>query len=643
MCGISGFVVKNQSLNSFTASKIREAMGQSLSHRGPDAFGYYENLKRQVYLEHRRLSIIDLSEAGRQPFYNESREIVSLVNGEIYNFQELREELQQKGHRFSSTCDVETVVHLFEEEGPDGWRRLRGMYAIAIFDERTGRLQLSRDPLGIKPLYLYEDDQVIAFASEIRAFRLLPGWKADWNWDGISEYLLLGSMSAPRTQFKRVRALRPGETVTISGQGVQYGENGSPIPQICLSTESSAEISNDTPAKVRDVLRGSVARHLVSDVPIGIFLSGGIDSGVLAGIASEISSPRVHTLSVSLPGEPLNESVYALETAGKFETKHTEIPLDQKTFEKDFDHFFEHLDLPSIDGFNSYVVSKAARSAGLTVALSGLGGDEIFGGYNSFQLIPRLLRAKFWAGLGGPLTRSVAATSVRILKKGAPALRFSHFLRQPHSDIRDAYLACRGIFDPVSIRKLFAPQRVSVHETTQECFLQETRWAAEAVRASRSSAQIQKVIGGLEITRYMTTQLLRDTDVMSMAHGLEVRVPLVDREVIGASLPLLGQSFPGQDGHPKWLLRQALGKRTLPDSVVKRAKQGFVFPWQKWLQGRVLREFDEWLARPQPWQEMFRLKALEDWRFAYASGRAHWSTFWNLFVILKMIERESQE
>ena len=600
-------------------------MGNALAHRGPDAKGHYHNKEGTLFFEHRRLAIIDLSPAGVQPIYNEDRTIVAMVNGEIYNYSELRQQLMSRGHRFASQCDIETVVHLFEDEGTDGWSRLRGMFAIAIHDSKTGELHLARDPLGIKPLYVFEGADLIAFSSEIRAFSVLKEVSRQPDVDGWMDFLLLGSIPAPRTHLQGIRALRPGETLRITGDRF-HAQGGPPIPGWCR--EVAADPQKNI-AVVGECICDSVRRHMVSDVPTGIFLSGGIDSGTLAGVASEIAGSTVGTVSVTVPGHALDESVYARRTAQVFGTRHTEVPLDQGAFERDFEAFMDHLDLPSIDGFNTFVVSKAARTAGLTVALSGVGGDELFGGYNSFHLAPRFMRIHRLASLGGGIGRAIPSWLLERVRDGSSTARVAGIFRRAPADIRMAYLACRGLFDGRFLEDLVIPDLRPRVEAAFVRYLDETAWTIQTPLSSRLA------VGGLELTRYMTSQLLRDTDALSMAHSLEVRTPLVDVEVVRTCLPFLARETNG-DGQPKWLLRQAL-KRPLPPEVVARPKQGFTFPWQEWLSGVVLKDFDRRLEAGGDWTQILQPQSVRWWRDAYARGWAHWSCFWALYVLIRFV------
>lgn len=621
MCAICGIRLKSKRVPLEQAARWCAAMAARMAHRGPDDQGAYVDAAHRVVLGHRRLSIIDLSPAGRQPMFNEDHSVAVLVNGEIYNYRELQEQLRSRGHRFQSHCDVEVVAHLFEEKGAVAWSELRGMYAAAVYDVKSGVLHLARDPLGIKPLYVFETPDWVAFASELRAFEALAAPR-EMDWDGIADFLLLGSVPAPRTQRRGVWALRPGEEVKIDSGGIQR-RGGSPVPGWCQEID---ETSSRSVISLKECLRDSVKRHLVSDAPIGVFLSGGIDSGTMAGLAAE-SSASVRTVSVTIPGDELDEGALARETAALFHTDHVAVELDQSAFEKDLARFFEHLDLPSIDGLNTFIVAKAARQAGLTVALSGVGGDELFAGYPSFDRMPRLARVYQAAAWGGTPGRRLAAWGVEKLRPNSGGARYAEALRTHPADLRGAYLAMRGLFVGKFLRGLLRPELEPFARAAEARFLDETGWAVDGGVSPRLA------VGGLELTRYMGSQLLRDTDVMSMAHSLEVRTPLVDVEVVKKSLPFLTQPM-GGDGDPKWPLRQALS-RPLPRSVVHRPKQGFIFPWQRWLRGVVLEEFDRQLAEESAWKICLRPDAVRWWREAYVAGWAHWSCFWAIYVLMK--------
>jgi asparagine synthase (glutamine-hydrolysing) len=623
MCAIVG--IKLRKLGCLPhPDKLVEQMASSMTHRGPDDAGIFSDDSKGVFLGHRRLSIIDLSPAGQQPFYNEDRTIAVLVNGEIYNYRELRKELLSRGHRFRSDCDIEVIPHLFEEKGVDCAKHLRGMYAAAIYDLKKGTLWLMRDPLGIKPLYLFEHEELFAFSSEVHALQALSSFKKEWDHDALIDFLMWGSIPSPRTHFKQVRALLPGEVIQIDDGIRSHGSN--PVQRWCREA-----LYGPVPDLVdmKECLRDSVARHMISDAPIGIFLSGGIDSGTIAGLATETLNSKVHTISVSIPGHELDESRYARQTAQYYGTQHTELNLDQKSLEKDIDRFLKHIDLPSIDGLNTYIVSKTAHEAGLKVSLSGVGGDELFAGYSTFDRAHFFARWHGIASLGGPMGREIAAATLKTIRSHSAMYRIAEIFRSVPVDIRSGYFACRGMFAGRLLEDLLIRDLKPKVRLAHQRYMDETEWVI------RDHYSPLLAVAGLEFTRYLTHQLLRDTDTTSMAHSLEVRTPLVDAEVLRCALPFLN-NLPKGDGHPKWLLRQAL-KRPLPSEVVQRAKQGFVFPWQEWLRGYVLKDFDRRMHEGND-LGFFDKARLQWWRDRYVDGWAHWSNFWAIYVLLRFFQ-----
>ena len=624
MCGICGIVAKKPDAPFGNLTEATRAMTRAMRHRGPDDEGFHVDERKGVALGHSRLSIIDLSTAGRQPLHNNENTIHAVVNGEIYNYRELRDGLAAKGHRFVSDSDSEVVPHLFEEHGSTAWEKLRGMYACAVYDEVSGALVLARDPLGIKPLYLYEDESVIAFASEIRAFRALDP-RPEPSIEGIMDFLLQGCIPAPATHLKRVKALQPGEVVTVRNGALRRSR----LATIADWCPPAARAQTPDVAELGHCLRDSVRRHLVSDAPIGLFLSGGIDSGTLAGIASQVADSDVRAVSVVVPGHAMDESAYARQTADAYGIGLTEIPLSQNDFETDLALFLSHLDLPSIDGFNTFVVSKAARQAGLTVALSGVGGDELFAGYPTFRWVPFYTMVRKCLGVAGPPGRHAAASLLGLLTRSSGADRVAEVIRTVGADRRAAFLAFRGLFVGRILEQLVAPDLQRHVPAALERFMDATEWC----RDKRIPSDL--AVGGLEIQNYMGPVLLRDTDALSMAHSLEVRTPLVDVEVVKAALPFLAHPARG-DGYPKWPLRNAL-QNPLPEAVVQRKKQGFSFPWQEWMSGKVQSEFNEALREPGEWAQIIRPDAARRWQQAYTSGHAHWRCFWSLYVLMRLL------
>lgn len=597
-----------------------------LAHRGPDSSNAYIDDRNGVFLGYTHLAIIDLTSTAKHPFINETRSLVTIVDGKIYNYPELKHSLLQKGHIFKSASDSEVILHLFEEEKWRTWQLLRGMYACAIYNIHEKTVWLARDLFGIKPLYLYENDNFFAFSSEIQAFNVLEA-ELQFNIDGIADFLLLGCIPPPATHLKNIRTIMPGQHVIISNSSIWFSKS--------TTAHELCNTANETPVptltELSDCLRDSVKRHLVSDVPIGLFLSGGIDSGSIASLASA-DNTNLRAVTVTLPGHVQDESQHARLTASTFGIELTEIPLVKSDFENNLPFFLNFLDMPSVDGFNTFIVSKLARQTGLTVALSGLGGDEFFGGYTTFWWTPFFSYIGVLTNILGRFSRNISALTLELCNHTSGSQRAAEIIRMKASDPRLAYLSFRGLFVGKHLAELIAPDGNTAAQKAMERFLESTSWILN------STMPLKLSVAALEIQNYMGPMLLRDTDVASMAHSLEVRTPFVDIEVAKYALPLLKTSPNIGDSFPKLRLRQILPK-PLPDEIVRKKKQTFTFPWQKWLKGKILSEIDEILLmnNSAEWKEIIPPAAFKRWRDAYVAGNAHWRCIWALYVLVTFL------
>jgi asparagine synthase (glutamine-hydrolysing) len=596
MCGIGGII--NSGLGRDAVEQKLLAMQRCLHHRGPDDRGLFISCDGKTGLVNTRLAILDLSSAGHQPMVSADERYRIVLNGEIYNFQALRGELEAKGETFLSHSDTEVVLRMYQRYGPDCVREFEGMFALAIWDERERVCFLARDPLGIKPLYYYETNGAIWFASELKTLlgtSLVPRRLSS---EAVSGYLLFGAVPEPLTLVENVYALPAGHHLLCKdGRArltkywdIQFGDE--PIPEA-----EAVEL-------VRDALDESIRRHLVSDVPVGIFLSGGIDSTALVALASRHAGNELRTFCISFDDPKFDEGNIAARTAQHFGAQHTDWRLDSATAKKLLANFLKCSDQPSIDGFNSFCVSRLAHEAELKVVLSGLGGDEVFGGYGSFRRVPQMVRSCRWLNLLWPL-RSAAGGILKIAYSSSRLARLGCYL-QGAPTTAAAYWSMRGIFTPHEVQALLqryagwdrqlAPQ-ISFHVSSQPT--------------------IEDEVSYLELTRYMRNQLLRDSDVMSMAWSLELRVPFVDRKFIETM-----ERIPAA-------LRLAGGKKILLDAVPEipawvreRPKQGFTFPFKDW----VTREWHDVFERietesPVPlksWYRRWCLFALD--KFVQANG-----------------------
>lgn len=589
MCGIVG-IINHQTGDQ---SSVLETMLTAIRHRGPDDQGRWVSSQKNAFLAHARLSIIDLSPGGHQPMSTPDSRFTIVFNGEIYNFRDLRAKLESDGVHFQSHSDTEVLLRLYEKKGPSMVNDLRGMFAFCIWDEQSRSAFLARDPLGIKPLYYSIQPDRLIFASELRAIRNSGLVSSQLDGNAITEFLETGSVPEPLTLLSDVRCVEAGHSLTWKEGHVEFNQ----FWQLHFPETTP---NPDAAQLTRNALLDSMQAHFVSDVPVGVFLSGGIDSTALVALARELGQRDLQTFSIGVDDPSLDESSIARKTAAHFGTQHHEWRLTGAMGASKFAAFLDRMDQPSIDGFNSFTVSSFARDQGMKVVLSGLGGDELFAGYPSFQQVPKLARlSRRLHAIPG-----AAPAGGALLARFAPQpkwRRLGSFLRQPPT-VANAYRAFRGIFSPAEARLLAS------------------RYTALAFKpALPSQSQLQSstptdedALSALELTRYMRNQLLRDSDVMSMAHGLELRVPFVDKLLFEtlATLPATQRLQPG-----KKLLLQAVPE--VPDWVAKQPKRGFTFPFEKWLDaswGDTFRNVTKGIPFSNPtWYQRWALFMLERW------------------------------
>jgi asparagine synthase (glutamine-hydrolysing) len=611
MCGIAGLIRQGQGAagTSGRCSADRDAVTRILDaqiHRGPDGHGLYQD--RSVVLGHRRLSIIDLSPAGKQPMSNEDGSVHVTFNGEIYNYLELREDLVRAGHAFQSHTDTEVLLHGYEQWGIAGLlERLRGMFAFALHDVHHG-LILARDRLGIKPLYYHAAPGLLVFASEVKAL-LRSGLVPDErDRSALAGFLMAGTIPAPLTVVKGAKCLPAGHWASWN-DGVfsirKYWDLECP-PQ---------EYSALDPHDLQTTLEDAVRRHLISDVPLGVFLSGGVDSAGLVALAARIRKTQgeaLTTLTVVFDEKEYTEANAASFIARQFETSHREIRVTSADFHQALPAFMAAMDQPTNDGINSWFVSKAAREAGLTVVLSGLGGDEVFWGYKHY----RWLRFGHLSGLCPSPVRKLAATAGSYWGRlqGKDNWMRTAWLKSGGSSDR-AYLTMRGFFAPAQVARLMDMTEAELDDAVGTHF--GSLGAGGAVNATS--------INYIEMKRYLHDQLLRDTDVFSMAHSIEARVPYLDHVLVERLWHTA----------PELKFNAAVNKPLLVDAVNdaavraagSRPKRGFTFPMARWMK----------TSAPEM-QEMAETgslvrSAVRDVWTDFSQGRMHWSRAWALTVL----------
>ncbi len=550
--------------------QIRERMFT----RGPDGAGLWVSENRRVGLAHRRLSIIDLSESGAQPMVDPETGNRIVFNGEIYNYRLLREELAAVGHRFHSASDTEVLLKLYAVHGNEMLCKLRGMYAFAIWDCLRNGILLARDGFGIKPLYLADDGKTLRFASQVKA--LLAGGQIDTAPEpaGHVGFYLWGHVPEPYTLYRGIRALPPGSALWIDQSGrkeqVKFFSLSDELSH--PPTQDQQITANNARQQLHAALLDSVRHHLVADVPVGVFLSAGLDSTTLTALAKQTGVQELNTVTLGFKefANTENDEVSLAEAvAHEYNTTHNTRWIREKDFFASLDDLFKAMDQPSIDGVNTYFVCKAAHEAGLKVALSGLGGDELFGGYSTFQALPRMVR------LFGSLSR-IPGLGKGFRRVSAPLLK--HLTSPKYAglleyggDYAGAYLLRRGLFMPWELPQVLDDDMVCAGWNQLQTLPALNR-TIEGMDDSRLK------VSALETSWYMRNQLLRDSDWASMAHSLEVRVPLVDIELIRTVTHLVkGGDAPGKQD------MAASSAITLPEAVLQRPKTGFTVPMREWL------------------------------------------------------------
>jgi asparagine synthase (glutamine-hydrolysing) len=626
-------------------------MTAALHHRGPDEDGFLVNDPRApgLALGMRRLSIIDLP-GGHQPAWNEAKDVGVVFNGEIYNYRELRERLISLGHTFSTQSDTEVLVHAWEEWGEDCLPELRGMFAFALLDLRkryatSPLLFLARDPLGIKPLYYTQTADGFVFASEVRALMKGADAAKQISPDALTSYFLFGSVSEPVTLLEGVFSLPPGHRMLLYVPERRRTPRARPWWDLLRSPAARDPRKPRTfeaaASQVRPLLEDAVRAHLVADVPVGLFLSSGMDSGAIAAIAGKLK-PNIWSFTLSFPGTAYDEAPLARAIAKACGTQHREIALDGESMLGRLDDAIGALDQPTMDGINTYFVSWAAREVGLKVALSGLGGDELFAGYGTFQNVPRLER----------LIRTAWFAPASIRRALAPLLRAMIGNRASSDGARkviDAWIApdalphpyffTRTLFPVAELSRLIEP-RFRPSTINPDGVTLEPTWVGRLERLADVARKLEPIaaISWLEMRSYMVNTLLRDTDSVSMAQSLEVRVPLLDTPLVEfvSSLPDAARQRPGVQ---KALLAAVLGD-ALPKQVFEQRKRTFTLPWKEWLRGPLRARIERSLGDLSPaLASHVRANGVKSVWQDFIAGKTSWSRPWSIYVLNEWCRR----
>lgn len=648
MCGICGVAFASRGAEA--ESRVR-AMASAMRHRGPDEDGFLVSEARApgLALGMRRLSIIDLP-GGHQPLWNESKDVAVVFNGELYNYRDLRERLALCGHHFATQSDTEILVHAWEEWGEDSLNELRGMFAFALLDLRERYatapiLFLARDPLGIKPLYYTQTPEGFAFASEVRALLASGVATRKLSQDALTAYLLFGSVSEPVTLIDGVFSLPPGHRMVLHVPERRRVPRARPWWDPALSPAAKdlhkpRDLSSAA-KRLRPMLEDAVQAHLIADVPVGLFLSSGLDSGAIAALAAKARA-GIRSFTLTFPGTSWDEAELASVIAKRCGTKHTEVPLQGDSVVSRLDEAIAALDQPTMDGINTYFVSWAARKVGLKVALSGLGGDELFAGYKTFADSPRLARLIRFSWFVPAAVRRLTAPLLALLagQRTSPdaARKVAAAWTSPDA-LPHAYFFTRTLFPPGKVGKIieprFRPSTIGADGVTLD-----PTWLGWLERSADEARKLEPMAGisWLEMRSYMTSTLLRDTDSVSMAQSLEVRVPLLDTPLVEfvGTLPDAARRRPGAQ---KALLVEALGD-LLPRDVLAQQKRTFTLPWEEWLRGPLRVRLEASFAEPAAaLQPFLRPEGIQNVWNEFLAGKTTWSRPWSLYVLNEWCRR----
>jgi asparagine synthase (glutamine-hydrolysing) len=641
MCGIAGIIGRLDDLNLTALERMCDAM----VHRGPDASGTWVSAPDSrgwgAMLGFRRLSILDLSPAGDQPMVDPLTGHVVVFNGEIYNFGDLRRRLGAKGQQLRSTGDTAVMLRALGLHGPGAVSWLRGMFAFACWDPKERRLLLARDPLGIKPLYLARSSDPdagwsMAFASELRALlasgllgapRLDPHAVASSVWNGF--------VVGPRTAVKGVELLWPGRLLEFDG----YGEELREQDFWCIPDRAPDPTMDED--SLAAILEEGMKLHLASDVPLAVFLSGGVDSSAMANLAQRAAKSPIHTFTLAFQEQELNEGPIARRIAAAIGTQHHEVVLTEGHFVENLEAALDSLDQPTFDGLNAYYMSHAIRAAGFTVALSGTGGDELFGGYTSYRDLPVLHR---WSRHADWLPRNLQIAAAKLAtwplrcsgRTMPPQTRWAKLpeMVRHGDDLLTLYQLAYALFLPGFQHELLAP---GFAEALADGLPLAMR---QRLRAETRGRTPLSAISVMEQRLFLGERLLRDNDVASMASSLEQRVPLVD-QVLFESVDRLPDQARYQPLGQKAMLRR-IGLRGLDPALFERPKSGFVLPFDRWIRSGLKDAMDQTLRDPQAIASVGLDPAAVErlWRaFLDGAPGMYWSRVWSVYVFIRWCHR----
>lgn len=630
MCGINGILgIKDTVLSK---QKV-QSMNVTMKHRGPDDEGVFVN--EDIALGHRRLSIIDLSDAGHQPMQSHDGRFQIVYNGELYNFKELKFELQrvmsgskEQAYFFQTNTDTEVIIAAYARWGEDCVNHFNGMYAFAIWDNEKKELFIARDRLGIKPLYYIYTNNILAFSSEIRsllASELIPK-QLDEN--SLVDFLRYQTVHAPNTIVKGLKMLMPGHYMKGSNGKITIHSYWNLKKNISRASDGKSyqEVCKD----VNQLLTKAVERRLIADVPFGAFLSGGIDSSAIVGLMTKVSTEKVKTFSVTFDESEFSEAKYAQLIAEKFNTDHHEIKLNPTDFLDELPNALKAMDHPSGDGPNTYIVSKATKEAGITMALSGLGGDELFAGYDVFKRSLELNK-KAWLNAVPKFMRGAGGAMLTKAKPGVASEKIAEFLKQDSINFKSFYPLSRQVLMDKDILAILNKKELTSN------MVSEIIEASDIINLKSKISQVSIA----EISTYMQNVLLGDADQMSMAHALEVRVPFIDYTLVEYVLGVPDKYK--STSSPKKLLVDSLGD-LLPPEIVNRPKMGFSFPWKNWMKNEMKTFCEQQMVSLSKRKLFNEQGVMKLWKaFLSDDPKVTWSRIWYLVVLENWLQENNIE
>lgn len=623
MCGINGiYDLKNIS----NPRQVIESMNNSMVHRGPDAEGIFED--ENIVLGHRRLSIIDLEEASNQPMTSQDGRYTIVFNGEIYNFQEIKELLPE--YKWKSKGDTEVILAAWQEWGVNAIKQLNGMFALGIYDQVKNDLHVFRDRMGIKPLYFFYNETQFAFSSSIKALLQTGLIPKKIDPESLIDYLRFQTVQTPKTIIEQVYQLEPGHYIRVHQDGIEKKAFWSMEKDFLPVPRNYDKIK----AEVRNLLTASIERRLISDVEVGAFLSGGIDSSLIVGIIKKELGKDIATFNVNFAEEEFSEAKYARLVADKFQTKHTEINLKPEDFLEKLPEALSKMDHPSGDGPNTYVVSEVTKKQGITVALSGLGGDELFAGYDIFKRIPEV-QGKKWLLSFPAYIRKLMAKGLLLKSNSISSRKIGDVIKQPYFDTEYIYQFNRQVFLDFQIEKMTGRSKLPPNSSFtlghEKIGFDTPGWNLPSLSK----------ISYMEISTYMQNVLLRDSDQMSMAHSLEVRVPFLDHKLVEYALGV--PDFAKYPHKPKRLLIDAF-EDILPEEVWNRKKMGFVLPYEKWMKNELQTFCEERLDVLKELEHFDKNELDKLWKqFLNGNKLLSWARIWSLVVLGHWIKENQIE